>query len=90
MKITGNPKTRNAEQLFSSVAIIVLVLILPHIGGAAMVAGSAVVMCVYTFYFKEIMRDRRGSLVPAICLTSLVVLAAVVVIVISLIRGHWD
>ena len=55
-----------------------------------MLAGSAIAMCVYTFFFKECMRDRQGGLTPAICLTMLMVLAALIVIVVSLIQGHWD
>lgn len=69
--------------------ILVMLLILSNLGATAMLAGSAFAMCVYTFYFKESMRDRRGSLTPAICLTMCLVVAAAIAVVVSLIQGRW-
>jgi hypothetical protein len=90
MKSIEDVRTRKALEIFSTVFLLVWVLVLPKLGGTAMMVGSAFAMCVYTFYFKEIMRDRRGSLVPAVCLTLFLVVVAATAVVVSLIQWIRD
>jgi hypothetical protein len=89
MKTIEEPRTRKALEDFSVMFIMVMLLILSNLGATAMLAGSAFAMCVYTFFFKESMRDRSGSLTPAIYLAVSIVAAVAVAVVISLIQGRW-
>jgi hypothetical protein len=88
MKTIEKLKAKEAETTFSAVALVVLLLILPNLGGTAMLVGSIVALCVYTFIFKECMRDHRGSVTKAVFLTVFFVVVAIAVVV-SFIGRHW-
>lgn len=89
MKTIGKLRTRKAEENFSAVVIVVMLLILPDLGATAVLAGSVVALCVYTLIFKDSMRDGSGSFRPAICLTVALVVATAVAFVVALIQGRW-
>lgn len=90
IKTPGALKTQGAEQAFSATLIVVVLLILPPLGGTAMLIGSTIGLGAYILLFPDRFRTRRGSLRPALCVLGAFVLASLVILVGSLLRGHWN
>jgi hypothetical protein len=89
MKTTNTLKTKTAETAFAASLIVFLLVVLPPLGGTAMLIGSAIGLAAYIRLFPDRFRNRRGSLIPAICITAIMLLAALVAVAVSIFRGHW-
>ena len=90
VKTPGALQTEGAEQVFSATLIIIVLLILPPLGGTAMLVGSTIGLGAYLLLFPDRFRTPGGSLRPAICLLASFVLASLMILAKSLIRGRWD
>ncbi len=75
--VPGTKKSPTVAVCRALLAILVL-LILPGFGAAAMMIGSAVCLLVYVFLVRDEVRTRGGSLVLAIVLVSAFAAAAAV------------
>ncbi len=78
----------NAEETFSVAPIIGLLVILPLLGGTAILAGASMGSVAYGFLFRERLRS-RGWLKRVAVTAVIAVLAATVVVAVSVSRGHW-
>ena len=72
MRITETFKTREAEGLYSSLLVIVVLLILPMLGAMAMLVGSVVGLAVYLTLFRA--QIRNGSRTRALAVSGLIAL----------------
>jgi hypothetical protein len=89
MKTTTTLKTKTTEAAFSAALVVALLIILPLLGGTAMLIGSAVGLVAYIILFPERFRSRSGSLKPAVCVAAFFAVAAAAAVVFCLVRGHW-
>lgn len=88
MKLHQGFKTEKAEEAFIAALVVIVLLILPSLGGTAMLVGSVIGLVAYIFLFPEHFRSRSGSLRAATCLIVALAVAAAVVVVLSLFKGH--
>jgi 4-hydroxybenzoate polyprenyltransferase len=91
MKIPAALKTKKAENTFSAVLVIFLLLIVPSLplgkygGGIAMVAVALIGGIAYIVLFKE--RPQWGQIIVGAAVAATV--AAAIVVALQLGRGHW-
>ena len=78
-------KTKNAESVFSVLALVACLLILPLLGATTMLAGSLIALTVFVFMFRERLRS-KGWLTVAVSVAASAALAVAVVIAVSLIQ----
>lgn len=76
------------EKGFSAALAIVLVIMVVIWGGTAMLLGLAAGSTAYVLIFRKRLRD-RGWLGAMIGFVAAALVAAAVVIVVSLEQGHW-
>jgi hypothetical protein len=87
MKTNETLKTTNAEETFSVALIIGLLVILPLLGGTAILAGASIGLVAYGFFFRERLRS-RGWLKSVAVTAVIAVLATTIVVAVSVSRGH--
>jgi len=87
MKISETLKTKKAEETFSAVLVVVLLIILPMWGAVAMLVGSVIGLVAYAVLFRQRLRSRGWLKAVVIPVTVTAVLGAVIAVALS--RGHW-
>jgi hypothetical protein len=85
MRISDSLKTKKAEEAFSAALIVVVLLILPRLGGLAMLIGSVIGLAAYAALYG---RRRYASGGFRAILPALLALALGVIIAFILSRGH--
>jgi uncharacterized protein YqgC (DUF456 family) len=90
MKTKGFIRSKETEAAFSATLILVVLIILPPLGGTAILVGSVAGMIAYLILFRDRFRSGKGSLGPAICTVTAFTVLALIILVMSLIRGRWD
>ena len=76
MKISEAFKTREAEGLFSSLLVIVLLLLLPMLGAIAMLIGSVTGLVCYLALSGAHVRESRHALTAVFCVIIALLMAA--------------
>jgi hypothetical protein len=84
MKISERLKTKRAEETFSAL-VLVLLIILWMLGAVAMLVGSAIGLVAYVVLFRERLRA-RGWLKVIIPITAAALFGAAIAVALS--RGH--
>ena len=85
MNIHETLQTKKAEETFSAALVVVLLVILPQLGGTAMLVGSIVGLIAYMVLFRERLHNRGWW--KAILL---VVMAAAMGAILAILFGrHW-
>ena len=85
MNINETLKTKTAEQIFSAVVVLTLLLILPQLGGTAMLIGSLIGLIAYVLLFRDRLRDRGWRKIVATVAIAGALGAAFAIAF----RGHW-
>jgi hypothetical protein len=68
MKISDPLKTKKAEETFSALMIVVVLLILPGLGAVAMLVGSAIALVAYAALYGKRIYEGGGfrAIFPAV------------------------
>jgi hypothetical protein len=85
MRISDSLKTKKAEEAFSAALVVIVLLILPALGGVAMLIGSAIGLVAYAALYGRRHYERGGFRAIFPVLLALV-LGAAIAFVLS--RGH--
>jgi urea transporter len=85
MKISDSLKTQKVEEAFSAAMVVIVLLILPSLGGVAMLLGSAIglVTCAALYGRRHYERGGFRAIFPV-----LIALALGAAIALVLSRGH--
>jgi hypothetical protein len=68
MKISDALKTKKAEDTISALMVVVVLLILPALGGVAMLVGSGIALAAYALLYGKRNYERGGfkAVAPAV------------------------
>ena len=84
MKKNAAPTDSLTEAAFSAFFVIAVLLVMPMLGGFAIMIGSAIGLALYVALFPDRFRTGNGSLKLAIGLIGFIAIAAAVVVALSL------